>query len=226
MMHILIVEDDLKLAELMVRELARTDIKADHEANGLDGFSRIMNGHYDACVVDLMLPEMDGLTLIEKLRARKDKTPILVLSARGRLEDRVRGLERGGDDYLTKPFAFSELIARLRAIARRGRSAPAETVLKVGDLSVNLISREVVRSGQKIQLQQKEFDLLIYLMANPSRVVSKEMIMKNVWNFQFDPNTNVIESRMSRLREKIDKPFSQKLIHTIRGAGYVIKDRI
>lgn len=225
-MHLLIVEDDQKLATLMIGELSRAGLSVEHVNNGLDAFSRIMTGNFDVCIVDLMLPEMDGLTLVEKLRAREDQTPILVLSARAGVEDRVRGLEKGCDDYLTKPFAFSELLARLKAIVRRGSTHQGERVLKIADLTVNLISREVTRGGQRIQLQQKEFDLLIYLMANASRVVSKDMIIKNVWDFQFDPNTNIIESRMSRLRDKIDKPFPQKLIHTIRGAGYVIKERI
>lgn len=225
-MHVLIVEDDQKLAALMMKELPKAGIETELVNNGLDAFSRIRHGHFDACIVDLMLPEMDGLTLIEKLRMRHDQTPILVLSARGRLEDRIQGLESGGDDYLSKPFAFAELIARLRALVRRSAGASAVSVLKVGDLSVNLINREVIRDGQKISLQQKELDLLIFLMANAERVVSRDMIMKNVWDFQFDPHTNIIESRMSRLRDKIDKPFSEKLIHTIRGAGYVIKHRI
>lgn len=223
-MDILLVEDDGKLALLIIKELAKAGYDVDHVNNGLDGFSMAMNGDYQLLIIDVMLPEIDGLTLIEKLRARNNQTPILVLSAKRDVEDRVRGLDKGGDDYLTKPFAFSELLARIKANTRRTVSAQTPALLELRDLSVDLVTREVIRSGEKIQLQLKEFDLLKYMLENVGRVVSKEMIMKNVWNFQFDPQSNVIESRMSRLREKIDKPYEVKLIQTIRGAGYAIKE--
>jgi len=220
---ILLVEDDTKVAQLIVRELARVGYEVDHVDNGLDGFSRAMNGQYQLNIIDVMLPEMDGLTLIEKLRARQIQTPILVLSAKQDVEDRVRGLEMGGDDYLTKPFAFTELIARIRANTRRPAAVAPPAILRVQDLTMDLVNREVRRGHVVIQLQHREFDLLRYLVENVGMVVSKEMIMKNVWNYQFDPQTNVIESRMSRLREKLDKPFDNKLIQTIRGAGYLVR---
>ncbi len=224
--RVLLVEDDVKLAAIIRKELGRAGYVVDHVDNGLDGFSNAMNGSYLIAVVDLMLPEMDGFSLIEKLRARDWQVPILVLSAKREVMDRVRCLEMGCDDYLTKPFALSELVARIRANTRRLIGSAPPTVLKVHDLVMDLVRREVRRGGQKILLQHKEFDLLKYLLENGGRVVSKEMIMKNVWDFSFDPQSNVIESRMSRLRDKIDRPFETKLIHTIRGAGYVVRDAI
>ena len=220
------VEDDVKLAKMVKKELTKVGYEVDHVDNGLDGFSQVMTGDYQLCIVDVMVPEMDGFTMIEKLRARGVQTPILVLSAKREVEDRVRGLEKGGDDYLTKPFAFSELIARIKANTRRTAETVNPTVMQVRGLVVDLVKREVIRNGNKIHLQHKEFDLLTYLLENAGRVVSKQMIMQNVWDFQFDPQSNVIESRMSRLREKVDKPFETKVIHTIRGAGYVVKDVI
>ena len=222
-LNILLVEDDQVISRLIVKELAKAGYQVDWVDNGLDGFSKALNGAHQLCIVDVMLPEMDGLTMIEKLRARDYQTPILVLSAKRDVEDRVRGLETGGDDYLTKPFAFSELIARIKANTRRGSGALVPSVIKIKDLTIDLVNREVSRAGESIQLQHKEFDLLKYLAENADLVVSKEMIMKHVWDYQFDPQSNVIESRMSRLRDKVDKPFEVKLIQTIRGAGYAIR---
>jgi two-component system OmpR family response regulator len=171
-----------------------------------------------------MLPKLDGLSLIEQLRKKKSNTPVIILSAKDSVDDRVRGLQSGSDDYLTKPFAFSELLARVQALMRRASGLSEPTQLNVGDLSVNLLTREVTRDGQRIELQPLEFSLLEYLMRNHGRVVSKTMIMEHVWDYNFDPQTNVVEARISRLRDKIDRPFSRKLIHTIRGAGYVLRE--
>jgi len=220
---ILLIEDDEVLARLTIKELGRVGYSAEWVDNGLDGFSTALNGDHLMLIVDVMIPELDGMTLIEKLRARGFETPILVLSAKRDVDDRVMGLEKGGDDYLTKPFAFSELIARIRANLRRGTAEAKPTRFEVGTLSLDPIAREATREGTRLQLQHKEFDLLMYLMENAGRVVSKEMIMKHVWNYRFDPQSNVIESRISRLRDKVDKPFEKALIQTIRGAGYAIR---
>jgi two-component system OmpR family response regulator len=179
---------------------------------------------YDAAVIDLMLPRRHGLALIKELRAKKVNTPVLILSAKGSVDDRVKGLETGGDDYLTKPFAFSELLARVQALIRRASGISDPIRLSVGDLSVNLLTREVTRGGKQIDLQPREFSLLEYLMRNAGRIVSKTMIMEHVWDYHFDPQTNVVEARISRLRDKIDRDAKRKLIHTVRGAGYVLKE--
>jgi two-component system OmpR family response regulator len=179
---------------------------------------------YSAAIIDIMLPKMNGLKLIENMRREKLKTPVIILSAKGEVDDRVRGLQIGADDYLTKPFAFSELLARLQALIRRSSDIAEPTKIAVADLTMNLISREVVRAGKKIDLQPLEFSLLEYLLRNAGRVVSKTMIMEHVWDYYFDPQTNVVESRIYKLREKIDKGFPTRLIHTVRGAGYVLKE--
>ena len=223
-LRLLLIEDDPKVSGFVVKGLKEAGYAVDHVDNGLDGFSCGLNSFYDLIVLDIMLPGMDGLDVIGALRDRKVKTPILVLSAKHTVDDRVAGLRRGGDDYLTKPFAFSELLARVEALLRRGSGKLAEaTVLSVGDLRLNLLSREVTREDQAIPLQNKEFELLEYLMRNTGIVVSKTMIIEHVWNYNFDPQTNVVEARISRLREKVDRPFKHKLIHTIRGAGYLLK---
>ncbi|MBW2433790.1 MAG: response regulator transcription factor, partial [Deltaproteobacteria bacterium] len=196
----------------------------DHEDNGEDGLHMALTEPYDAAVIDIMLPKMDGLSLVENIRREKLKTPIIILSAKGEVNDRVKGLQTGADDYLTKPFAFSELLARLQALIRRSSDVVEPTKLTVGDISMNLITREVVRAGQKIELQPLEFSLLEYLLRHAGRVVSKTMIMEHVWDYYFDPQTNVVESRIYKLREKIDKGFSRKMIHTVRGVGYVLKE--
>jgi len=222
-MRILLVEDDHKIASFIVKGLKEEGFAVDHAANGEDGLHLALTEPYDAAVIDIMLPKLDGLKLIEEMRQEKLKTPVIILSAKGSVEDRVKGLRVGGDDYLTKPFAFSELLARIQALIRRSSDQTEPTRLIVGDVSMDLIAREVVRAGKKIDLQPLEFSLLEYLMRNAGRVVSKTMIMEHVWDYYFDPMTNVVESRIYKLREKIDKNFPTKLIHTVRGVGYVLK---
>ncbi len=223
-MRILLVEDDPKIASFIIKGLKAEGFAVDHENNGEDGLHMALTEPYDAAVIDIMLPKIDGLSLIESMRRQKLKTPIIILSARGEVDDRVKGLQIGADDYLTKPFAFSELLARLQALIRRSSDAAEPTKLTVADISMNLITREVVRAGQKIDLQPLEFSLLEYLLRNAGRVVSKTMIMEHVWDYYFDPQTNVVESRIYKLREKIDKGFPTKMIHTVRGVGYVLKE--
>jgi two-component system OmpR family response regulator len=218
-MRILLVEDDPKIAAFIVKGLKAEGFAVDHAADGEDGFHLALTEPYDAAVVDIMLPKLDGLTLIERIRQEKVKTPVIILSAKGTVDDRVKGLQTGGDDYLTKPFAFSELLARIQALIRRSTDQTEPTRLVVGDVSMNMITREVLRSEQKIDLQPLEFSLLEYLMRNAGRVVSKTMIMEHVWDYHFDPQTNVVESR-------IDKGFPTKLIHTVRGVGYVLKPEV
>ena len=179
---------------------------------------------YDAAIVDIMLPKLDGLTLINQLRSNNIKTPVLILSAKHSVEDRVKGLQTGSDDYLTKPFAFSELLARIQALIRRGSNVSDPRILEIADLSVNLLTHDVIRNNERVELQPLEYALLVYLLHNKGRIVSKNMIMEHVWDYNFDPQTNVVEARMCCLRDKLDKPFEKKLIHTVRGAGYVIKE--
>jgi len=223
-MRILLVEDDQKIASFIIKGLKADGFAVDHEANGEDGLHMALTEPYDAAIIDIMLPRMGGLKLIENMRREKLKTPVIILSAKGEVDDRVKGLQIGADDYLAKPFAFSELLARLQALIRRSSDVSAPTKLAVADVSMNLIAREVVRAGKKIDLQPLEFSLLEYLMRNAGRVVSKTMIMEHVWDYYFDPQTNVVESRIYKLREKIDKEFPSRLIHTVRGVGYVLKE--
>jgi len=224
-MRILLVEDDSKIASFIVRGFKAEGFAVDHAADGEDGLYLALTEPYDAAIIDRMLPKLDGLSLIGQVRREKIKTPVIILSARGSVDDRVKGLQTGGDDYLTKPFAFSELLARVQALIRRSSDVSEPTKLEVADVTINLITREVVRAGKTIELQPLEFSLLEYLMRNAGRVVSKTMIMEHVWDYYFDPQTNVVESRIYKLREKIDKDFSNKLIHTMRGVGYVLKDK-
>jgi len=196
----------------------------DHATNGEDGLHLALHEPYDAAIVDIMLPKLDGLSMINEMRRNKVNTPVIILSAKRSVDDRVKGLQAGGDDYLIKPFAFSELLARIRALIRRATGASEFTHLKVGDLSMDLLSREVTRQGKRIDLQPREFALLEYLMRNAGRVVSKTMIMEHVWDYNFDPETNVVEARICRLREKIEVGFEKKLIHTIMGFGYVLRE--
>jgi len=223
-MRILLVEDDVKIASFILKGLKAAGYAVDHAADGEEGLHLALTEPYDAAVIDLMLPRKNGLALIREMRDKKVNTPVLILSARGSVDDRVKGLETGGDDYLTKPFAFSELLARVQALLRRAGGIADPTRLAVGDLSVNLLTREVIRGGKRIDLQPREFSLLEYLMRNAGRIVSKTMIMEHVWDYHFDPQTNVVEARISRLRDKIDRDTDQKLIHTVRGAGYVLKE--
>ena len=223
-MRILLVEDDLKIASFITKGLDASGFTIDHVADGEKGYDLALMETYDTVIVDIMLPKMDGLTIIRRLRDNGVGTPILILSARDAIDDRVKGLETGGDDYLTKPFAFSELLARVQALIRRSGRTVEPTRLKAGNLSVDQLSREVTRDGEKIELQPLEYALLEYLVRNKERVVSKTMIMEHVWNYNFDPQTNVVEARICRLRDKIDKGFTKRLIHTIRGVGYVLKE--
>ena len=222
-MRILLVEDDAKIALFILKGLRAAGFAVDHASDGEQGLDLALTEPYDAAVIDIMLPGLDGLSIIETLRREKIDTPVIILSARGSIDDRVRGLETGSDDYLTKPFAFSELLARVQALIRRSSGASEPTRLSAGDLSMNLITREVVRDGQSIELQPLEFSLLEYLLRNADRVVSKTMIMEHVWNYNFDPQTNVVEARISRLRDKVDKGFEPRMIHTVRGVGYVLR---
>ncbi|HKZ18203.1 MAG TPA: response regulator transcription factor [Geobacteraceae bacterium] len=223
-MRILLVEDDVKIAYFIIKGLRSAGYAVDHAPDGEEGLHLALTQPYDTAIIDIMLPKRDGLSLIEEMRARKVNTPVLILSARGSVDDRVKGLETGGDDYLTKPFAFSELLARVQALIRRAGGISDPTRLSQGDLSVNLLTREVTRGGRNIVLQPLEFSLLEYLMRNAGRIVSKTMIMEHVWDYNFDPQTNVVEARISRLRDKIDRGFEKKLIHTVRGVGYVLKE--
>ncbi len=222
--RILIVEDDLEAAAYMAKGLRESGYAVDHVADGKEALYRIAAETYDAMVVDRMLPGVDGLTIVKTMRAAGNKTPVLILSALGDVDDRVKGLKAGGDDYLTKPYAFSELQARLEAILRRGGSEAAETTLRVADLELDLVSRTAARSGRPIDLKPKEFLLLEYLMRHAGHVVTRTMLLENVWDYSFDPQTNVIDVHISRLRHKIDKDFEKPLLHTIRGAGYTIRD--
>jgi two-component system OmpR family response regulator len=222
-MRILLVEDDPKIASFILKGLKAEGFAVDHAVDGEQGLDLALTEPYAAAVVDVMLPKLNGLDLIQALRREKVSTPVIVLSAKGTVEDRVKGLQTGADDYLTKPFAFSELLARIQALMRRHTGAPEPTRLSFADLSMNLITREVFRGRNRIELQPLEFSLLEYLLRSAGRVVSKTMIMENVWDYHFDPQTNVVESRIYKLREKIDRDYPVKLIHTVRGVGYVLK---
>jgi two-component system OmpR family response regulator len=222
-MRLLVVEDDSTIASFVVKGLQEAGFAVDHAADGLQGLRLALTEPYDAAIVDLMLPGRDGLSLIEELRGRRIRTPVIILSAKREVDDRVKGLQAGGDDYLTKPFAFSELLARVQALIRRATGASEPTRLVVGDLALDLVTRRVERAGRQIELRPREFALLEYLMRNAGRVVAKTMILEHVWNYSFDPRTNVVDVLVHRLREKIDRDFETKLLHTVRGIGYVVK---
>ena len=222
-MRVLVVEDDKKIASFVARGLKEAGHAVDTAERGDDALHLGLNNHYDVAIIDLMLPAVDGLSLIECWRAKKVKTPVIILSAKRSVDDRVKGLQVGGDDYLTKPFAFSELLARVQALVRRSSQTVEPSTLTYADLTLDLLSREVTRGGRKIELQAREFALLEYLLRNAGRVVSKTMILEHVWDYHFDPKTNVIDVLVSRLRGKIDRDFDRKLIHTMRGFGYVLK---
>lgn len=223
--RILLVEDDKRTASFIMKGFKQAGFTVAHVSDGEYALFCALTESFDAMVVDIMLPELDGLTLIDKLRKKKVMTPVIILSAKSSIDDRVKGLQTGGDDYMIKPFAFSELLARVYALIRRANSIAESSSLTVGDLSMDLITRKVVRAKTKIELQPREFALLEYLLRNNGRVVSKTMIMEHVWDYNFDPQTNVIEARICRLRDKIDRSFDSKLIHTIRGVGYVLEER-
>ena len=225
-MRVLIIEDDREVASFIERGLSQAGWNVDVADNGKDGLFLATTESYDALVVDRMLPGVEGLTVIRTLRASNNATPALVLSALGEVDDRVKGLKAGGDDYLTKPFAFSELLARLEALVRRANTAhaAAETKLEVGDLELDVLKREVRRDGRVIDLQPREYQLLEFLMRHANQVVTRTMLLEGVWNYHFDPQTNVIDVHVSRLRAKIDKGFDRPLLHTVRGAGYRLSD--
>ena len=224
MMRILLVEDDETIASFIVSGLREAGFAVDQAYDGETGLHRALTESYDAAIIDIMLPKLDGLTLIEELRRKKNNIPLLILSAKRSVDDRVRGLQTGGDDYLTKPFAFSELLARVQALVRRSSGISEPHTLHVRDLTMNLLTRKVMRGKEKIELQPLEFSLLEYLMRNVGNIVTKTMIMEHVWDYNFDPHTNVVEVRICRLRDKIDNNFESKLIHTVRSVGYVLKE--
>lgn len=223
-MHLLLIEDDLQAAEYLVKGLREGGYTVDHSADGRDGLAKATGQRYDVIIADRQLPFLDGLAIIGTLRESGDRTPVLILSALGTVDDRVHGLKAGGDDYLTKPFAFTELLARIEALSRRSSTAAELTRLKVGDLELDLLSRRVTRAGRSIDLTAKEFQLLEYLMRRPGQVITRTMLLEGVWNLHFDPQTNIIDVHMSRLRNAIDRGFPKPLIHTVRGAGYVLRD--
>jgi two-component system OmpR family response regulator len=219
--RILVVEDDERIASFVVKGLKENGYAVDHSADGEGALGLALAVNYDAAVVDLMLPKLDGLSLIQQLRAKQVRVPVLILSARASVDDRVRGLQAGGDDYLTKPFAFSELLARVQALIRRATQTVEPSRLAAGDLSLDLITREVRRGNDRIELQPREFSLLEYLLRHVNRVVTKTMILEHVFDFNFDPQTNVVDVLVHRLRAKVDP--DKKMIHTIRGVGYVLR---
>jgi two-component system OmpR family response regulator len=221
--HALIIEDDQAIADFIARGLREAGFAVDVAADGEAGLAAALEHAPDVAIVDLMLPKLDGLAVIDSLRRRGRATPVLILSARRSVDDRVRGLQAGGDDYLTKPFAFAELLARVQALVRRATRAPEPTRLTVGDLSLDLLTRKVERGGTPIELRPREFALLEYLMRHAGTVVSKTMILSHVWEYSFDPQTNIVDVLVSRLREKIDRPFEKKLLQTVRGVGYVVQ---
>src|ERR671933_241622 len=223
-MRILIVEDDREAAVYLGKAFREAGHTADAAHDGIEGYAMARDGDYDVLVVDRMLPKLDGLSLIRSLREQKVETPVLILSALGQVDDRVKGLRAGGDDYLPKPYAFSEFLARVEALGRRGASGAADTVLRVGDLTLDRLAHSVTRAGETILLQPREFRLLEYLMRHAGQVVTRTMLLENVWDYHFDPQTNVIDVHVSRLRSKIDKGFDRPLLHTIRGAGYMVRD--
>jgi two-component system OmpR family response regulator len=223
-MRLLLIEDDLQAAEYLVKGLRESGYSVEHSPDGRDGLEKSSRGQYDVIVADRQLPYVDGLAIITALRARSDRTPVLILSALGTVDDRVHGLKAGGDDYLTKPFAFAELLARIEALNRRGAAASETTRLKIADLELDLLARRVTRAGRNIELTTKEFQLLEYLVRHAGQTVTRTMLLEGVWNLHFDPQTNITDVHMSRLRNAIDKGFPKPLIHTVRGAGYVLKE--
>ncbi|MDP1707673.1 MAG: response regulator transcription factor [Gammaproteobacteria bacterium] len=221
-MRILLIEDDRQAAAYLVKGLKESGYAVDHAANAGEGSHLALQENYDAMIIDRMLPGGDGLSIIEAIRGRGNATPVLILSALGEVDDRVKGLRAGGDDYLTKPYAFSELLARLEALLRR-RAGGVDGQLRVADLEMDLLARSVTRGGTRIDLQPREFRLLEYLMRHSNQVVTRTMLLEHVWDYHFDPQTNVIDVHVSRLRQKIDKNFSAPLLHTVRGAGYCLR---
>ncbi|MGH7059728.1 MAG: winged helix-turn-helix domain-containing protein [Stellaceae bacterium] len=222
-MKLLVIEDDRETAAYLAKGLGESGYTVDRAADGREGLFLASSGSYDAIVVDRLLPVIDGLSMLGALRAAEIRTPALILSALGTVDDRVKGLRAGGDDYLVKPFAFSELLARIEALLRRGAAVAATTRLAVGDLELDLLTRTVKRSGKALDLLPREFRLLEYLMRNAGHVVTRTMLLEHVWDYHFDPQTNVVDVHVSRLRQKIDKSFEHPLLHTVRGAGYCLR---
>src|SRR5271166_1743727 len=223
-MRLLIIEDDRDAADYLAKAFREVGHVADHAADGEEGLGLALEGQYDVLIVDRMLPKLDGLSVIGTLRSKGIETPALILSALGQVDDRVKGLRAGGDDYLPKPYSFSELLARVEVLSRRRGARQEETLLRVADLALDRLSHEVHRGDVPIGLQPREFRLLEYLMQHAGQVVTRTMLLENVWDYHFDPQTNVIDVHISRLRSKIDKGFAQPLLHTVRGAGYVVRD--
>jgi two-component system OmpR family response regulator len=222
-MRVLVIEDDRDSAEYLAKGLRESGHSVELAGDGRDGLIRAAAEHFDVLVVDRMLPGLDGLSLVQHLRATGHPTPVLFLSALGEVDDRVRGLRSGGDDYLVKPYAFSELLARIESLARRPSAGVVTTKLKVGDLEIDLLTRKVIRAGRSIDLQPREFQLLETLMRHPGQVMTRTMLLEQVWDYRFDPQTNVIDVHISRLRQKVDRGFEHALIHTVRGAGYSLR---
>jgi two-component system, OmpR family, response regulator len=223
-MHLLAIEDDAEAAAFLAKGLRESGYTVDLATDGRDGLFQATEEKYDLLIVDRQLPHLDGLSIVQLLRNNGNHTPVLVLSALGSVDERIEGLRAGGDDYLTKPFAFGELIARIEALLRRGQAAEVSTRLRVADLEMDLLGRTVTRAGQRLDLTQKEYQLLEFLMRRTGQVVTRTMLLENVWDLHFDPQTNVIDVHMSRLRSVVDKGFATPLIHTVRGAGYILRD--
>ncbi len=223
-MRVLLIEDDMEAAQFLIKALRESGHAPDHAADGEDGLALARDGGYDVLIVDRMLPKLDGLSVVRALRTEGVRTPVLILSALGEVDDRVKGLRAGGDDYLAKPYAYSELLARIEALGRRARPEEQETRYVVGDLVLDRLAHRVTRGGQPIPLQPREYRLLEYLMKNAGQVVTRTMLLEHVWDYHFDPQTNVIDVHVSRLRTKIDKGFDPPMLQTVRGAGYMIRD--
>ena len=224
-MRLLLIEDDKKIASFIEKGLKESGFSVDVAFEGVEGLALVLSQSYDLAIVDIMLPGLDGLTIIEKMRQRGVQIPVLILSARQSVDDRIHGLQTGGDDYMVKPFSFSELLARVQALIRRDKSAIAPTRLQVGPLQMDLLRHEVYREEEKIELPAKEYALLQYMMRNPDVVISKTSILEKVYDYSFDPQTNVVDVLVCRLRNKIDKSFPEKMIHTVRGMGYVLRSK-
>ncbi len=223
-MRLLIVEDDTKIASFLQKGLQEAGFSVDVSHNGLDGLSLALTEPYEAAVIDIMLPGLDGLSLIEQMRAKGVHMPVLILSARQSVDDRIEGLQRGGDDYMVKPFSFNELLARIQALLRRGQKNVDSDVIRIGELELDPMRHELTRQGEKIELPAKEYALLELMMRNPGRVLSKTSILERIYDYSFDPQTNVVDVLVCRLRNRIDKGYSKKYIHTVRGMGYVLRD--
>ncbi|MBR1952530.1 MAG: response regulator transcription factor [Lentisphaeria bacterium] len=222
-MNILLIEDDAKTAEFIARGFTQSGFSVTSVDNGTAGLEKLRSESFDIAVVDVMLPGLDGISVVRQARQDGCLTPVIFLSAKGSVEDKISGLQAGGDDYLSKPFSFTELLARIQAMLRRAQSLSQPTQLSVADLTIDLLTRKVTRAGKRIELQPQEYSLLEYLMKNTGKIVSRTMILEHVWEYNFDPQTNIVETRLCRLREKIDKEFERKLIRTVRGFGYVLE---